>query len=225
MCAYSTINGQAACQNQYLMQTTLDQHWGYPGFVTSDYQATHSTVQSADAGMDQEMPAPQFYGPALQSAVQYGQVSMATLNDMVSRILTEMFKFNEFNNPPTGTTSATVTTAAHQAVSTAVAEAGTVLLKNDRRHPAAGGERRRHGGGDRPGRLRRADRHRRRQRLRDLHVQRDPAAGHPGRGRDGDHGELRAGPAHRHVPVGDPEHRPDPGLRGDGLRRRATPAR
>ena len=94
------------------MQTTLDQRWGYPGFVTSDYQATHSTVQSADAGMDQEMPAPQFYGSALQAAVQSGQVSMATLNDMVSRILTEMFQFNEFNNPPTGSTSATVTTAA-----------------------------------------------------------------------------------------------------------------
>ena len=58
MCAYSTINGQSACQNQYLMNTTLDQRWGFPGFVTSDYQATHSTVQSADAGMDQEMPAP-----------------------------------------------------------------------------------------------------------------------------------------------------------------------
>ena len=55
---------------------------------------------------------------------------MATLNDMVSRILTEMFRFNEFNNPPTGTTSTTVTTPAHQAISTAVAEAGTVLLKN-----------------------------------------------------------------------------------------------
>src|SRR5580704_16033418 len=130
MCAYSTINGQAACQNQYLMRTTLDQAWGFPGFVTSDYQATHSTVQSADAGMDQEMPAPQYYGSALQSAVEDGQVSMGTLNQMVSRILREMFRFNEFNDPPTGTTGTTVTTAAHQAVSTAVAEAGTVLLKN-----------------------------------------------------------------------------------------------
>jgi beta-glucosidase len=133
MCAYSYINGQAACQNQYLLQTTLDQNWAYPGFVTSDYGATHSTVQSADAGNDQEMPSAVFYGPALQAAVQDGQVSMATLNGMVSPILTEMFKFNEFNNPPTGTTSATVTTAAHQAVSNAVAEAGTVLLKNDAR--------------------------------------------------------------------------------------------
>jgi beta-glucosidase len=41
-----------------------------------------------------------------------------------------MFRFNEFNDPPTGTTGTTVTTAAHQDVSTSVAEAGTVLLKN-----------------------------------------------------------------------------------------------
>lgn len=130
MCAYSWVNGQAACQNSYLMNTTLDQRWAFPGFVTSDYQATHSTVQSADAGNDQEMPAPQFYGSALQAAVQDGQVSMATLDQMVSRILTEMFQFDEFNNPPTGSTSATVTTPADQAVSTQVAADGTVLLKN-----------------------------------------------------------------------------------------------
>ena len=219
MCSYSYINGQAACQNQYLLQTTLDQNWGYPGFVTSDYGATHSTVQSADAGNDQEMPSAQFYGPALQSAVQDGQVSIATLNGMVSRILTEMFKFNEFNNPPTGSTSATVTTAAHQAVSTSVAEAGTVLLKNS--------------GGTLPLAAKGAGTvavigpaasaaptdTRRRQRPRDLDLQRHPAAGHPGRGRDRHHGELRAGPAHRHVPVADPDRQPDPGLRGDRLRR------
>ena len=57
MCAYSTINGQYACQNDYLLHTTLDQKWAFPGFVTSDYGATHSTVGSADAGIDQEMPS------------------------------------------------------------------------------------------------------------------------------------------------------------------------
>jgi beta-glucosidase len=130
MCSYSTINGQYACQNDYLLHQTLDQRWKFPGFVTSDYGATHSTVASADAGNDQEMPSAVYYGPALQAAVQAGQVSMGTLNGMVSRILTELFRFNEFNNPPTGSTSATVTTPAHQATSAAVAEAGTVLLKN-----------------------------------------------------------------------------------------------
>jgi beta-glucosidase len=130
MCAYSTVNGQAACQNQYLMRATLEGRWGFPGFVTSDYGATHSTVQSAGAGLDQEMPGLQYFGSVLRAAVGDRQVSTATLNQMVTRILTEMFRFSEFNHPPTGSTGATVTTAAHQRVSTAVAEAGTVLLKN-----------------------------------------------------------------------------------------------
>jgi beta-glucosidase len=130
MCSYSTINGVPACQNQYLIGDTLDQRWGYPGFVTSDYGATHSTLQSADAGLDQEMPSAAYYGSDLAAAIEAGEVSMATLNQMVSRIFTEMFRFNEFNNPPTGTTGATVTTPAHQAVSAEVAEDGTVLLKN-----------------------------------------------------------------------------------------------
>jgi len=130
MCSYSTINGVPACQNQYLIGETLDQRWGFPGYVTSDYLATHSTLQSADAGLDQEMPAAVYYGSDLEAAVQAGEVSMATLNQMVSRALTEMFRFNDFNNPPTGTTTSVVTTPAHQAVSQDVAEDGTVLLKN-----------------------------------------------------------------------------------------------
>jgi beta-glucosidase len=132
MCAYSTVNGVPACQNQYLIADTLDRRWGFPGFVTSDDGATHATVQSAEAGLDQEMPSAGYYGSDLAAAVQAGEVSMATLNQMVRRILTEMFRFNEFNNPPTGTASAVVTTPAHQAVSTEVAEDGAVLLKNTR---------------------------------------------------------------------------------------------
>jgi beta-glucosidase len=131
MCAYSTINGQAACQNQYLLSTTLDQRWGFPGFVGSDFFATHSTVASANAGLDQEMPKAAYYGQALAAAVTSGQVAVATVNQMVTRILTQMFRFGDFNHPPGGSASATVTTPAHQAVSAAVAEAGTVLLKND----------------------------------------------------------------------------------------------
>jgi beta-glucosidase len=129
MCSYSTINGEYACQNTYLYNT-LDQRWAFPGFVESDYGATHSTVASADAGLDQEQPSAVYYGPALEAAITSGQVALSTLNEMVTRILTELFRFNEFNNPPAGSLTATVTTPAHQAVSTAVAKAGTVLLKN-----------------------------------------------------------------------------------------------
>jgi beta-glucosidase len=46
-------------------------------------------------------------------------------------VLTTMFRFNLFNDPPTGTTSDTVTTPAHVSTATKVAEAGATLLKND----------------------------------------------------------------------------------------------
>ena len=130
MCSYSLINGNFACENKYLEKTTLKQRWHFPGFVTSDYGALHSTSGAAD-GTDMEQPFNTYFGTALQTDIQNGTVPVSVLNDMVSRILREMFRFNLFNSPPTGTTSSVVTTPAHQAVSTSVAEAGTVLLKND----------------------------------------------------------------------------------------------
>ena len=188
MCAYSYINGQAACQNQYLLQTTLDQNWGYPGFVTSDYGATHSTVQSADAGNDQEMPV----GAVLRPGAAVGGAGRPGLDGhpqrhgqphpdrdvQVQRVQQPADRVDQRDRhhprPPGGLHLGR--------------RGGHGAAEELRRHPAAGGERGRHRGGDRPGRLGRADRHRRRQRPRDLHLQRDPAAGHPGRGRDGHHG-------------------------------------
>lgn len=129
MCSYATVDGAYSCQNHYLLTTTLDKRWAFPGFVTSDYGAIHST-SAALAGSDMEQPFNTYFGQALLKEVQDGTVPRYVLNHMVSRILTEMFRFNLFNRPPTGSTSAVVTTPAHQAVSTKVAEAGTVLLKN-----------------------------------------------------------------------------------------------
>ena len=135
MCSYSTVNGQYACENSYLLTGVLRQQWHFPGFVTSDWGATHSTVPSALAGLDMEMPGGQgfgtdYYGAPLKQAVQAGQVPMATLNGMVSSILTEMFRFGLFDHPPTGSLTATVTTPAHAQVGREAAETGTVLLKN-----------------------------------------------------------------------------------------------
>jgi beta-glucosidase len=71
-----------------------------------------------------------YYGAPLKQAVQAGQVPVAALNGMVSRILTEMFCFGLFGRPRTGTLTAVVTTPAHAQVGRDAAEAGTVLLKN-----------------------------------------------------------------------------------------------
>ncbi|HTI25731.1 MAG TPA: glycoside hydrolase family 3 C-terminal domain-containing protein [Kutzneria sp.] len=131
MCSYSTVNGTYACQNPSLLNGPLRTQFGFPGFVTSDWGGTHSTVASANAGMDQEMPGGDFFGNALQTAVQNGQVTPATLDSMVSRILTEMFAFGLFDNPHTGGTGATVTSTAHKTAARQIAAEGTVLLRNN----------------------------------------------------------------------------------------------
>ena len=56
-----------------------------------------------------------YYGDALTAAVNNGQVSQATIDDHVRRILTSMFASGLFDSPPTGTMGSTVTSDAHQA--------------------------------------------------------------------------------------------------------------
>jgi beta-glucosidase len=131
MCSYSTVNGTYACQNPTLMNQVLRQQFGFQGFVTSDWGATHATAASANAGLDQDMPGNDgYYGGALTNAVNSGQVSQATLNAMASRVLTEMFAFGQFDKAPAGSPAQTATSAANQAAATRLAAEGTVLLKN-----------------------------------------------------------------------------------------------
>ncbi|HEX9335684.1 MAG TPA: glycoside hydrolase family 3 C-terminal domain-containing protein, partial [Pseudonocardiaceae bacterium] len=132
MCSYSFVNGTDACENPVLLNNALDNEFGFPGFVTSDWGGTHSTVAAVNAGLDMQMPDGSFLGTPLSTAVTNGQVSMATLNTMVSRILTELFTFGLFDNPQhAASTGATVTSTAHQTTARDIAEEGTVLLKNN----------------------------------------------------------------------------------------------
>ncbi|MEV5750717.1 glycoside hydrolase family 3 C-terminal domain-containing protein [Actinoallomurus sp. NPDC052308] len=131
MCAYSVINGKFACENPYILNTALYQQAGFTGFVTSDWGALHSAAPAANAGMTQEMPGAAFFGDQLRQAVASGQVTQATLDTMVSRVLTQMFAFGLFDKTKTGSTGAVVTTDAHKATARQIAEEGTVLLKNN----------------------------------------------------------------------------------------------
>jgi beta-glucosidase len=130
MCSYSAVNGPFACENGPLQNTVLKNGWGFDGFITSDWGATHSTVASANSGLDMEMPGSDFYGSALTTAVANGQVSQATIDDHVRRILVPMFRRGLFDRPQTGTLASPVTSAAHTAVTRQVAADGSVLLKN-----------------------------------------------------------------------------------------------
>jgi beta-glucosidase len=109
----------------------LRQQFGFGGFVTSDWGGTHTSAAAANAGLDMDMPGSDgLFGGALQAAVTSGSVSQATLNSMVSGVLTEMFAFGLFDKPTAGSPAQTATSAADQADALQLAEEGTVLLKN-----------------------------------------------------------------------------------------------
>ncbi|WP_073926956.1 beta-glucosidase [Streptomyces sp. CB03911] len=130
MCSYSAVNGAFACENGPLQNGVLKGDLGFKGFVTADWGATHSTVASANNGLDVEMPGSDYYGTALTNAVNSGQVPQATIDDHTRRVLASMFRRGLFDRTQNGNRDAVVTSAANAAVAQKVAQEGSVLLKN-----------------------------------------------------------------------------------------------
>ena len=136
MCAYSNVNNLPSCQNPAILNGPLYQQAGFTGFVTSDWGAIHSTADSANAGETIEMPFGGFFGPNLITAVANGQVTQATFDTMVSRMLTQMFRFGMFDKAPSGSTDARRHHVRARAGGTA-GRGGGHRPAQEQRHPAA----------------------------------------------------------------------------------------
>src|ERR1700675_466884 len=72
ICAYNRVNGVYSCENDYLLNQVLKKDWGFPGWVMSDWGATHSTVNAALAGLDQEFYENKYFSAPLKQAVEKG---------------------------------------------------------------------------------------------------------------------------------------------------------
>jgi beta-glucosidase len=99
MCSYNVVNGDHACENSYLLTDVLKKQWGFRGYVLSDWGGTHSTVKASAAGLDQEQPMGDYFGPALKEAVKAGKVPMSELDDHVLRILRSEFATGIVDHP------------------------------------------------------------------------------------------------------------------------------
>jgi beta-glucosidase len=131
MCSYNQVNGAYACENPWLLTQVLRRDWGFPGYVMSDWGATHSTVQAANTGLDQDSGFPfddePYFGAPLGQAVARGQVSERRLDEMVHRILRSMFAHRVIDEP---VAQGPIDFAAHAEVTRTAAERGAVLLRN-----------------------------------------------------------------------------------------------
>ncbi len=129
MCSYNRVNGDYACENSYLLTEVLKKDFQFKGFVLSDWGGTHSTAKASHAGLDQEQPGKNFFGDALQKAVESGEVSQDEINDHVHRILRTIFAFGLFDNP---LVKQVPDVEGGYVIAQKLAEKSIVLLKNER---------------------------------------------------------------------------------------------
>jgi beta-glucosidase len=133
MCSYNKINGDWACENDYLMNQVLKRDWKYPGFVMSDWGGAHSAAKAVNAGLDQESAGEVFdkevyFDAPLRTALAKGEVKQSRIDDMVQRILRSMFAVGVFQYPAG---KAPIDAQANLKVARETLESGAVLLRNE----------------------------------------------------------------------------------------------
>ena len=129
MCSYAVVNGNPSCANADMLQDGLDEQANSGGFVVSDWGAAGNAVADLVGGMDIAMPFSN--ASDVSTDLGNGTLNQETLNADVARILTQMFAFGLFDNPASGSLSASVATAAHAQTALQLGEEGTVMLKNN----------------------------------------------------------------------------------------------
>lgn len=145
MCSYNKVNETWACESDAILNELMKKELGFPGYVVSDWNAQHSTVNSALVGLDMTMPGSDFnsppgsifWGSNLAKAVADGSVPQARLDNMVTRILAAWYLLGQDQGYPKVSFSswdggkATVdVTGDHASVVRTVARDSIVLLKN-----------------------------------------------------------------------------------------------
>ncbi len=129
MTAYNRLHGTYCSENHWLISELLRGEWGFDGVVVSDWNGTHSGVESLLAGLDIEMPGPTRHrGDALVHAHAAGAIKDVDIDASVARIeaLAEWCAASS-----TGTDEITADDAETRSVCRRAAAAGMVLLKND----------------------------------------------------------------------------------------------
>lgn len=136
MSAYNSVNGTYCSENAHLMSILKDE-WGFAGFVESDWiWGTNSTVDAVNAGLDIEMPMPNFFDDKLTRAVEDGDVELEVIDNAVRRILRAQFCFELDTNPPQRNESL-LHPDEHIDLAREVAQKSLVLLANEGGLPLA----------------------------------------------------------------------------------------
>jgi len=134
MAAYNKFRGDWCSENDYLDRNILRNELGFKGVLMTDWDAAHSTVKAAFAGLDLEMGTDKkdyndwyFANPLLQ-AVKEGKVPISVVDEKVSNILRVMMKIKMLDDKTR--VKGSMNTPEHQRAAYNSAAEAVVLLKN-----------------------------------------------------------------------------------------------
>jgi beta-glucosidase len=146
MSAFNDLDGVPASANPFTLTKVLRGEWKFDGFVVSDYTAVQELIQhglaadgkdaaqlALNAGVDMEMVS-RLYNQNGAELLRTGQLSPATIDEAVRRILRIKFRLGLFDHPYTDESRerAVVFSQGNSAAAREVAARSMVLLKNER---------------------------------------------------------------------------------------------
>ncbi len=131
MSAYNRLNGIHCGEHSWLLNKTVREEWGFEGIVMSDWWAIGSTIGSAHAGQDLEMPGPgRYFGAKLAEAVRNGEVSDSTVDEKVRRILSMIDRLDAWTDDLVPEDARSIDSSEHRTIAKRAATEATVLLRN-----------------------------------------------------------------------------------------------
>ena len=129
MSAYNSVNGEWCGQNKVLLTDILKNHWGFEGYVLTDFMfGMRDAEKAALAGQDLEMPFQLHYHKGLKRLIENGRVPLERVDDAVLRLLRRQLRLVR----PGPYDSALVGSESHRALAREAAAKSIVLLQNDR---------------------------------------------------------------------------------------------
>ncbi len=146
MTAYNSIDGTPASANNWLLNTTLKEKWGFKGFVISDASAVggsnvlHNTSKTYDAsgkqaltnGLDVIFQTSHDHGKLFIQPFLDGSIPKAIIDSAVARILRAKFELGLFEQPYVSEKLMDSSTIIkHKVLSQKAALESFVLLRNE----------------------------------------------------------------------------------------------